>query len=117
MPTASTAAKDGKQIRFRAWPRPVSMALAIALIPQAAFFAVWITAPSPASTVYVLIALAAFAMGLQMNAVRSLHVPGISSTAFTATLVGSFSSLTTWALTAPLARRLDRGHGHGQRGR
>jgi uncharacterized membrane protein YoaK (UPF0700 family) len=91
---------------FQAWPRPVSIALAIALIPEAAFFGVWITAAAPASLVYILIALAAFAMGLQANAIRSLHVPGISTTAFTATYVDLASGLATWALTAPTARRL-----------
>jgi uncharacterized membrane protein YoaK (UPF0700 family) len=91
---------------FHAWPRPVSMALAIAFILQAAFFAVWITAASPASLAYILIALAAFAMGLQAYAVRSLNVPGISTTAFTATYVDLVSGVATWALTAPSARRL-----------
>jgi uncharacterized membrane protein YoaK (UPF0700 family) len=89
-----------------AWSRPVSIALALAFVVQAAFFAVWATAASPASLAYPLIALAAFAMGLQANAVRSLQVPGISTTAFTATYVGLVNGLVTWALTAPSARRL-----------
>jgi uncharacterized membrane protein YoaK (UPF0700 family) len=91
---------------FRPWPRAVSIALAIALISQAAFFAVWITAARPASLAYILVALAAFAMGLQANAIRSLNVPGISTTAFTATFVDLASGLATWGLTAPSARRL-----------
>ena len=45
-------------------------------------------------------------MGLQANAIRSLHVPGISTTAFTATYVDLASGLATWALPAPSARRL-----------
>jgi uncharacterized membrane protein YoaK (UPF0700 family) len=102
---ASGGEETGRNV-FRAWPRPVSIALAIALISQAAFFAVWITAASPAGLAYVLVALAAFAMGLQANAVRSLHVPGISTTAFTATFVDLVSGLATWGLTAPSARRL-----------
>jgi uncharacterized membrane protein YoaK (UPF0700 family) len=89
-----------------AWSRPVSIALAIALISQAAFFAVWITAASPIGLAYILVALAAFAMGLQANAVRSLRVPGISTTAFTATYVDLVSGLATWGLSAPSARRL-----------
>ena len=44
-------------------------------------------AAAPASLVYILIALAAFAMGRQANAIRSLNVPGISTTAFSATYV------------------------------
>ena len=91
---------------FRSWPRRVSVALAIGLIPQAAFLVVWITAASPARLAYILIALAAFAMGLQANAIRSLHVPGIFTTAFTATFVGLVSGVATWSLTAPAARRL-----------
>ena len=45
-------------------------------------------------------------MGLQMNAIRSLHVPGISTTAFTATFIDLASGVTTWSLTAASARRL-----------
>jgi uncharacterized membrane protein YoaK (UPF0700 family) len=90
----------------RVWPRPVSIVLAIAFILQATFFAVWITAASPASLAYILIALAAFAMGLQANAIRSLNVPGISTTAFTATFVDLVAGLAAWALTALSARRL-----------
>jgi uncharacterized membrane protein YoaK (UPF0700 family) len=96
----------GQQTERHVWPRPVSIALAIALILQAAFFAVWIAAASPASLAYLLIALAAFAMGLQAYAVRSLNVPGISTTAFTATYVDLVSGVAGRALTAPSARRL-----------
>jgi uncharacterized membrane protein YoaK (UPF0700 family) len=103
---ASGGDKETEHNAFQAWPRPVSIALAIALILEAAFFAVWITAAAPASLVYILIALAAFAMGLQANAIRSLNVPGISTTAFTATYVDLASGLATWALTAPTVRRL-----------
>ena len=91
---------------FRAWPRRVSVALAIALVPQVGFLAVWVAAASPASLAYILIALAAFPMGLQAYAVRSLNVPGISTTAFTATYVDLISGVASWALTAPSARRL-----------
>jgi uncharacterized membrane protein YoaK (UPF0700 family) len=61
---------------FQAWPRRVSIALAIALILQAGFLVVWITAASPAKLAYILIALSALALGLQANAIRDLHVPG-----------------------------------------
>jgi uncharacterized membrane protein YoaK (UPF0700 family) len=91
---------------FHAWPRRVSIALAIALILQAGFLAVWITAASPASLAYILMALSALALGLQANAIRDLHVPGISTTAFTATFIDLFSGLATWSLTAHSARRL-----------
>ncbi len=91
---------------FQLWPRRVSIALAIALVPQAGFLAVWVTAASPATFAYPLIGLSAFAMGLQMNAIRSLHVPGISATAFTAGYIELASGLTTLSLTAHSARRL-----------
>ena len=64
------------------------------------------TVTAPASLAYLLIALAAFAMGLQANAIRFLNVPGISTTAFTATYVDLISGVASWALTAPSARRL-----------
>jgi uncharacterized membrane protein YoaK (UPF0700 family) len=91
---------------FQAWPRRVSIALVVALILQVGFLAVWITAASPASLAYVLMALSALALGLQANAIRDLNVPGISTTAFTATFIGLFSGLATLSLTAYSARRL-----------
>jgi len=91
---------------FQAWPRRVSIALAFALMLQVGFLAVWVTAAAPASRAYILMALSALAMGLQMNAIRSLHVPGISTTAFTATYVDLASGLATLSLTAHSARRL-----------
>jgi uncharacterized membrane protein YoaK (UPF0700 family) len=91
---------------FQAWPRRVSIALAIALVLQAGFVAVWVTAASPASLAYVLMALSALAMGLQANAIRSLQLPSISTTAFTATFIDLASGLITWSLTAHSARRL-----------
>jgi uncharacterized membrane protein YoaK (UPF0700 family) len=91
---------------FHAWPRRVSIALAIALILQVGFLVVWATAATSASLAYILMALSALAMGLQANAIRSLHVPSISTTAFTATFIDLFSGLVTWSLTAYSARRL-----------
>ena len=46
------------------------------------------------------------ALGLQANAIRSLNVPSISTTAFTAAYIDLFSGLVTWSLTAYSARRL-----------
>jgi uncharacterized membrane protein YoaK (UPF0700 family) len=91
---------------FQAWPRRVSIALTIALVPQAGFLVVWVAAASPASLAYILMALSSLGMGLQMNAIRSLHVPGISTTAFTATYIDLVSGLVTWSLTAHSAWRL-----------
>jgi uncharacterized membrane protein YoaK (UPF0700 family) len=91
---------------FPVWPRRVSIVLALALIPQAGFLAVWVTAASPATLAYPLMAMSAFAMGLQINAIRALHVPGISVTAFTATFADLASGVAKESLTAPAVRRL-----------
>jgi uncharacterized membrane protein YoaK (UPF0700 family) len=91
---------------FRVWPRRVSVALGVALVLEAGFLAVWMTTSPSAGVTYTLVALNASAMGLQMNAIRSLHVPGVSTTAFTATFINLVSGITTWSLGAPTVRRL-----------
>lgn len=91
---------------FPTWPRRVSIALAIAFVLQVAFVAVWVTAASPARLAYILMALSALALGLQANAIRSLNVPSISTTAFTAAYIDLFRGLVTWSLTAHSAQRL-----------
>jgi uncharacterized membrane protein YoaK (UPF0700 family) len=89
-----------------AWPRRVSIALGVTLVVQIGFLSVWMTA-SPSSVVSnVLVGLNAFAMGLQMNAIRSMHVPGISTTAATATFISLVTGITTWSHKAAAARRL-----------
>jgi uncharacterized membrane protein YoaK (UPF0700 family) len=91
---------------FEVWPRRVSITLGVAVVFQVAFLVVWMaTSPSTAAT-DILLGLNAFALGLQMNAVRSLHVPGISTTAETATIISFVSGVATWSLKAPGARRL-----------
>jgi len=91
---------------FQVWERPVSIALGIALVLQVGFLAGWMTTSSPARLAYLLVALGAFAMGLQMNAIRALQVPGVSTTAFTATYIAFASGIATWSLTEPAVRRL-----------
>jgi uncharacterized membrane protein YoaK (UPF0700 family) len=88
------------------WPRRVSITLGIALVVQAGFLAAWMTTSSPIHLAYILVALSAFAMGLQMNAIRALHVPGISTTAFTATFISLASGIATRSLRAASAWRL-----------
>ena len=106
IPILRAFSRDPQTADNQAWPRRVTIALAIALILQVAFMVVWITAASPASLAYVLMALSALALGLQANAIRSLNVPSISTTAFTAAYIDLFSGLVTWSLTAYSARRL-----------
>ena len=91
---------------FQVWERPVSVTLGVALVLQAGFLAGWLSTPSPAHLAYLLVALAAFAMGLQMNAIRALQVPGVSTTAFTATYIAFTSGIATWSLTEHAVRRL-----------
>jgi uncharacterized membrane protein YoaK (UPF0700 family) len=91
---------------FQVWERPVSITLGVALLLQVGFLAGWLTTSSPARLAYILVALAAFAMGLQMNAVRALQVPGVSTTAFTATYIAFASGIATWSLTEHAVRRL-----------
>jgi uncharacterized membrane protein YoaK (UPF0700 family) len=100
----SQEAKDHDVIQV--WPRNVSITLGIALVPQAGFLAAWMTARQPVQLAYLLVALGAFAMGLQMNAIRTLHVPSISTTALTATVISLASGIATWSLPAPAVRRL-----------
>jgi uncharacterized membrane protein YoaK (UPF0700 family) len=91
---------------LEAWPRRVSITLGVALVVQIGFLIVWMTA-SPSSVVSnTLVGLSAFAMGLQMNAIRSLHVPGISTTAATASFVSLVTGISTRSHTAAAARRL-----------
>jgi uncharacterized membrane protein YoaK (UPF0700 family) len=72
------------------WPRRVSIALGLSALAQAAFLAGWIaTSGRPATGIgHVLIGLSALAMGAQTGAVLSLGLPGIFTTAATATLAG-----------------------------
>jgi len=91
---------------FEVWPRRVSITLVAALVVQVGFLAVWMAVPPSNDVSNILIGLNAFAMGMQMNAIRSLHVPGISTTAETATVISWISGIATWSLKAPAARRL-----------
>jgi uncharacterized membrane protein YoaK (UPF0700 family) len=84
------------------WSRGVSIALGVAALAQACFLAWWVaTSGRPSSGVgYTLTGLSALAMGLQSVAVLSLGVPGIVTTAATATVVGLMSDLAGWPLSA-----------------
>lgn len=88
------------------WPRRVSVALGIVLVVQLGFLAVWMTTSPRSDVSYILVSLNAFAMALQMNAIRSLRVPGVSTTAASATFISLVSALATRTLQAPVARRL-----------
>jgi uncharacterized membrane protein YoaK (UPF0700 family) len=94
-----TAVKIVKPSRGSAlWPRRVSITLGLSALAQGAFLAGWIaTSGRPATGIgHVLTGISAFAMGLQSGAVLSLGVPGVFTTAATATLVHLASDLAGW---------------------
>jgi uncharacterized membrane protein YoaK (UPF0700 family) len=90
------------------WPRRVTIALGVSLIPHAAFVAVWLAIRGQPSThvVDVLLGLWALAMGIQSAAVRSLHVEGVFTTAATATIIVFWGDIANWPETGPERRRL-----------
>jgi uncharacterized membrane protein YoaK (UPF0700 family) len=88
------------------WPRHVTVTLGLSFVVQVAFLAVWMAYSPPARAAFALVGLNAFAMGLQMNAVRLLHVPGVSTTAVTATFISLISNIASRSLNRATARRL-----------
>jgi uncharacterized membrane protein YoaK (UPF0700 family) len=90
------------------WPRRVTIAIGLSLIPHAAFMAIWIATTGQPSThvIHVLLALWALAMGMQSAAVRSLHVEGVFTTAATATIIVLVGDIATWPVTGAERRRL-----------
>jgi|HubBroStandDraft_1064217.scaffolds.fasta_scaffold27778_2 uncharacterized membrane protein YoaK (UPF0700 family) len=91
---------------WQVWPRRVSVTLGVALVLEVGFLAGWLTTSSPDHLAYILVALGGFAMGLQINAVRTLHVPSMSTTAFTATVAAFATDIGSWSLNNPAVRRL-----------
>jgi uncharacterized membrane protein YoaK (UPF0700 family) len=81
------------------WPRRVSIALSVVAVAQAGFLIGWIVTfgHPPTAVGDILVALSAFAMGTQMDAIRSLHVPETSTTAATATLVSFVNDIADWS--------------------
>jgi uncharacterized membrane protein YoaK (UPF0700 family) len=90
------------------WPRRVTIALGLSLIPHAAFAAVWVATTGEPSmpAIPLLLALWALAMGMQSAAVRSLHVEGVFTTAATATIIVLVGDVASWAMTGAERNRL-----------
>ena len=78
-----------------AWPHRATAALGVTVVAQACFLAVWVAAGGQplGGVVAVLIALWALAMGIQTGSVLSLGIPGVFTTAATATLTYLMSDL------------------------
>jgi uncharacterized membrane protein YoaK (UPF0700 family) len=92
------------------WPRNVTLALALSLIPHAVFAILWFASGGQPSTdlSHVLLGVWAIAMGMQSSAVRTLHVEGVFTTAATATIIFLVADLTNWSATRAERRRLTR---------
>jgi uncharacterized membrane protein YoaK (UPF0700 family) len=90
------------------WPRPAMIALAAALVFQAAFLALWaaVSGHPSAGSGEVLIALSAVAMGMQTTTIFSLGVRADFTTAATATLAVLMGDLAGWSQTRGERRRL-----------
>jgi uncharacterized membrane protein YoaK (UPF0700 family) len=89
------------------WPPRVSIALAVALVAEAAFMAGWlVTSGRPAAgSGDLLVGLAAIAFGAQSGAVMALNVKGVFTTAATATVIMFTSDEAGWSASAAERRR------------
>jgi uncharacterized membrane protein YoaK (UPF0700 family) len=90
------------------WPRRVSVALTVVVVAQACFLAVWLATsgrPSHGAGA-LLVVLSALAMGIQSNAVRSLGVKAVFTTAATATIIALAADLVAGKPAAPERARL-----------
>ena len=107
-PSRQPAAQRGEPITGVVWPRRVTYALAISLLPQLAFVAIWLAvAGQPGfGAIRALLALWALAMGMQSAAVRWLDVGGVFTTAATATFIFLAGSFARRPLTGEERRRL-----------
>ena len=90
------------------WPRHVTLALGLSLVPQLLFVAVWsaMDGEPPHDVVPVLLGFWGLAMGMQSAAIRRLHVEGVFTTAATATVIVLVTDLTSWSATAEERLRL-----------
>ncbi|WP_246064731.1 YoaK family protein [Nonomuraea longispora] len=87
------------------WSSRVSVTLAAGLALQIIFLVVWMTTSRSTEMIYIMVATGAMSMGMQMNAIESLQVQGVSTTALTVT-VGLLGAVATRSLTLPAARRM-----------
>jgi uncharacterized membrane protein YoaK (UPF0700 family) len=88
-------------------PYPVTTALCIVVLAQAAFLVMWLVVggrPSGAG-VNAMIAVSAFSMGVQSAAVFALGRRVVFTTAVTATLTVLMGDLATWSRSDPQERR------------
>jgi uncharacterized membrane protein YoaK (UPF0700 family) len=91
-----------------AWPRPAMVSLALSLVLQTAFLALWASLSGQPSSGSgdALIALSGAAMGMQFATAFSLGVRADFTTAATATLAVLMGDLAGWSQTRGERRRL-----------
>lgn len=90
--STKAAATGGEQKPGPVWPQGTTRALGIALLAHLCFVVIWFSVGGhpTQSTIPVLLAVWAVAMGMQSAAVRDLNVGGIFTTAATATFIFVF---------------------------
>jgi uncharacterized membrane protein YoaK (UPF0700 family) len=103
----ATAAAMPRQHPGTLWPAGVTVGLLGCGLVQLAFWVVWLTVGGhPASTVLVLLAISAFAMGMQTATAVALGVHAVFTTAATATWTVLVGDTAHWSMTRIERRRL-----------
>src|ERR1700761_4435294 len=89
------------------WPARVTSGLLACALAQAAFWGVWLAVGGhPGSTLLVLLAISAFAMGIQTATAVALGVHAVFTTASTATWTVLVGDAAHWSTTQTERRRL-----------
>jgi uncharacterized membrane protein YoaK (UPF0700 family) len=89
------------------WPARVTAGLIACALAQLVVWILWLTVGGhPGSTLMVLLAIVAFAMGIQTAAVVALGVHAVFTTAVTATWTVLVGDAAHWSATATERRRL-----------
>jgi uncharacterized membrane protein YoaK (UPF0700 family) len=103
----ATAAAMPRQRPGTLWPAGVTVGLLGCALVQLAFWVVWLAVDGhPASTVLLLLAISAFAMGVQTATAVALGVHAVFTTAATATWTVLVGDTAHWSMTRIERRRL-----------
>jgi uncharacterized membrane protein YoaK (UPF0700 family) len=103
----ATAAAMPRQHPGVLWPTRVTSGLLVGALVQLAFWLLWVAVGGhPASTVLVLLAISAFAMGMQTATAVALGVHAVFTTAATATWTVLVGDAAHWSATHIERRRL-----------
>jgi uncharacterized membrane protein YoaK (UPF0700 family) len=103
----ATAAAMPRQHPGVLWPARVTSGLLVCALVQLAFWGVWLAlGGEPGSTTLVLLAISAFAMGIQTATAVALGVHAVFTTAATATWTVLVGDAAHWSMTQIERRRL-----------